>query len=94
MSNEATNSHAIDIKSIKSHESKSQDQPCDVSLIIEISPNGKYLVTYSEQDRTIVGWDIEYIKKGKKVIKEFADISHVCVSDEKILAYIYNYDIS
>jgi len=34
--------------------------------MIEISPNGKYLVTYSEDDETIVGWNVEY----DKIIKE------------------------
>ncbi len=38
--------------------------------MMEISPNGKYLVTYSEEDNTIVGWNVEDIKKGEGVIKD------------------------
>src|SRR3954452_17356344 len=30
---------------------------------LEISPNGKYLVTYSEDDRSIIGWDVKDIDK-------------------------------
>src|ERR1043166_3485563 len=30
---------------------------------LEVSPNGKYLVTYSESDRSIVGWDVKDIDK-------------------------------
>jgi hypothetical protein len=33
--------------------------------MIEISPNGKYLVTYSEEDRSIVGWNIEDVDEGQ-----------------------------
>src|SRR3954451_2642141 len=28
---------------------------------IEVSPNSKYLVTYSEEDHSIVGWEVESI---------------------------------
>ena len=62
---------------------------------IEISPNGKYLVAYSEKRGTIVGWNVEDIKEGKDIEQEgrkFEDkelnYDMMCVSDEKILAYI------
>src|SRR4051794_25366695 len=29
---------------------------------IEVSPNDKYLITYSEDDRSIVGWNVEPTK--------------------------------
>ncbi|CAG8466075.1 467_t:CDS:10 [Funneliformis caledonium] len=74
--------------------------------MMEISPNGKYLVTYSEVDKTIVVWNVENIKdiiegedlKGKHLINYYKhelvetsrSIFHICVSDEKILAYINN----
>ena len=39
------------------------DKPHNGSPItkMEISPNGKYLVTYSEKDYSIVGWNVENI---------------------------------
>ena len=45
--------------------------------MIEISPNGKYLVTYSEDDETIVGWNVEYdeiIKEEKDDPKKIKDL--------------------
>ena len=53
-----------------------QDKPHNGKPInmMEISPNGKYLVTYSESNRTIVGWNVEYDMKEKgddtKKVKE------------------------
>ena len=32
---------------------------------LEISMNGKYLVTYCEEDETIFGWNVEGIEEGK-----------------------------
>ncbi|CAG8498978.1 7075_t:CDS:2 [Funneliformis mosseae] len=45
----------INLEQIKS------DKPHEGSqiTIIEISPNANYIVTYSEKDKTIVGWNIE-----------------------------------
>ena len=66
---------------------------------IEISPNGKYLVTYSEADHSIVGWDISVtddtnirqleepyntVETGNKRVNQ------ICISDDRKLAYIYN----
>src|SRR5687767_13508831 len=70
---------------------------------LEISMNGKYLVTYSEEDEIIVGWNVEGIEEGKNesvqtleeciyepdnVVKLFGDIIHMRISDKKILTYI------
>ncbi len=67
--------------------------------MMEFSPNGKYLVTYSEEEKTIVGWNVEFIEEGDEPVKHDNlvkvesvgknGILHLCVSDEKILAYIY-----
>jgi len=69
--------------------------------MMEISPNGEYLVTYSEKDKTIVGWHVKNTAKGKKCeqdkhVKVEDKISHMCVSnksDETILAYIIDHRI-
>ena len=107
-------------------------------ISMEISLNGKYLVTYSEKDKKIVSWNVEDIedikegedtkegedeegkdtkeedtKEGKNAIeiedtkegKNATDekikeitikkrIFNICVSNEKILAYINKYEIS
>ncbi|GBB85295.1 hypothetical protein RclHR1_11860002 [Rhizophagus clarus] len=64
---------------------------------IEVSSNGKYLVTYCESDRSIIGWNVEDINEGKLesdiIIKInynlFEDnVKQICVSDDKKLAYI------
>jgi len=64
--------------------------------MMEILPKGKYLVTYSKENKTIIGLNIV---KGKlqpdsPIKAEVGDnekISHMCVSDQKELAYINNY---
>ncbi|PKK64414.1 hypothetical protein RhiirC2_716292 [Rhizophagus irregularis] len=61
---------------------------------IEISPNEKYLITYSEEDHSIVGWNVEDIDKFQlkldKTVKINEDeIRSLCVSDDKKLAYAY-----
>ncbi|PKY60008.1 hypothetical protein RhiirA4_483241, partial [Rhizophagus irregularis] len=60
---------------------------------IEISANEKYLITYSKEDRSIVGWNVEDIDKVQlkldKTVKINEDeIESLCVSDDKKLAYI------
>src|SRR5436190_23928574 len=63
---------------------------------IEVSPNGKYLVTHSEKDLSIVGWIVKD-KEGKLSpditvkIENHKFISQVCVSDDKKLVYIFHY---
>jgi hypothetical protein len=66
--------------------------------LIEILPN-KYLITYSEEGRTIVGWNGEDIDKVQlkfhQAVKTNEDnedkkyeIKSLCVSDDRKLAYI------
>ncbi|PKY21453.1 hypothetical protein RhiirB3_385676 [Rhizophagus irregularis] len=68
---------------------------------IEVSPNEKYLVTYSKEDRSIVGWNIDNKNEGQLKF-EFSvndvelDVNdrsqQLCISDDKKLAYIrYKY---
>ncbi len=62
--------------------------------MIEISPNGKYLVTYSEKDKTIVGWNVKNIEQVHTIKVDIGDkekIFHICISDKEELAYINNY---
>ncbi|PKY17651.1 hypothetical protein RhiirB3_468091 [Rhizophagus irregularis] len=57
---------------------------------IETSPNGKYLVTYSEDDHSIVGWDVDKNQfKLEFSIKISDQVGHIRISDDKRLAYIY-----
>ncbi|PKY43919.1 hypothetical protein RhiirA4_442840 [Rhizophagus irregularis] len=67
--------------------------------MIEISLNEKYLITYSEEDRSIVGWNVDKIQlKFHQTVKTNEDyknkkyeIKSLCVSDDKKLAYITIY---
>ncbi|PKC56564.1 hypothetical protein RhiirA1_473822 [Rhizophagus irregularis] len=61
---------------------------------IEISPNDKYLITYSEKDLSIVGWNVEDMDKFQlkfdqtvKIIENIDYITGLCVSDDKKVAY-------
>ncbi|PKC50366.1 hypothetical protein RhiirA1_486562, partial [Rhizophagus irregularis] len=68
-----------------------------------ISPNENYLITYSEEDRSIAGWNVEDMDKVQlkfhqtvrinedKEDDEFNsyEIKSLCVSDDKKLAYVY-----
>jgi hypothetical protein len=66
---------------------------------IKVSPNEKYLVTYSKEDRSIVGWSVEDLDKGQlklditvqpvKIDDEIEYIESLCVSNNKKLVYIY-----
>ncbi|PKK61831.1 hypothetical protein RhiirC2_815988 [Rhizophagus irregularis] len=69
---------------------------------IEISPNEKYLITYSKEDSSIVGWNVEDIDKVQlkfdQIVKFKVDnednkyeIKSLYVSDDKKLAYINGY---
>jgi hypothetical protein len=59
----------------------------------EVSPNGKYIVTYSEKDCSIVWWSINdvegrlepdfTVKIGNK------RVTQICISNDRKLAYIY-----
>jgi WD40 repeat protein len=39
---------------------------------LELSPNGRYLVTHSENDRSIVGWNVKDTDKGPKINDEIS----------------------
>ncbi|GBB97315.1 hypothetical protein RclHR1_29630001, partial [Rhizophagus clarus] len=64
---------------------------------IEVSPNEKYLVTYSRDDRSFVGWNIENKNNQPKPEPLNIDADNVgnnlnsqqiCISDDKKLGYI------
>jgi hypothetical protein len=61
---------------------------------IEVSPNEKYLVTYSRDDNSIVGWNVAYVDEGQLEHETFPHKiqdyiqRQICVSDDKKLAYI------
>ncbi|CAB4429415.1 unnamed protein product [Rhizophagus irregularis] len=60
--------------------------------IIEVSPNGEYLVAYNPEDHSIVGWNAKDIEEGQltksDVPVEVNDsIGQISVSDDKKLAY-------
>jgi WD40 repeat protein len=84
----------MDAISVKSYE-KIDDKPHNGKPItkIEISTNEKYLVTYSENDRSIVGWNVEDVDKDqpKSELKvNDVNVRQMCFSDDKKLAYINN----
>uniref|UniRef100_U9UU41 Uncharacterized protein n=1 Tax=Rhizophagus irregularis (strain DAOM 181602 / DAOM 197198 / MUCL 43194) TaxID=747089 RepID=U9UU41_RHIID len=64
--------------------------------LIEISPNEKFLITYSKEDESFVGWNVEDKDKVQlkfdqtvKINKDIRyEITNLCVSDDKKLAYI------
>ncbi|CAG8481951.1 5791_t:CDS:2 [Funneliformis mosseae] len=82
------------------------DKGSPVSMM-KFSPDGKYLVTYSEVDETFVCWNVGSIKdvleskciKASQSLKSCenelnSSIIHMCISNEMILAYIDDeYDI-
>src|SRR5687767_1899264 len=41
------------------------NRPHNTITKMEISPNGEYLVTYSEEDHSIVLWNVEDIETGR-----------------------------
>jgi hypothetical protein len=75
-----------DIKDIKVNDD-------DISITkVEISPNEKYLVTYSHFNNSFVGWNIKDISKDQleldNTIKINEQVKSFCVSDDKKLVYI------
>ncbi|CAB4431368.1 unnamed protein product [Rhizophagus irregularis] len=67
--------------------------------MIEISPNEKYIITYSKEDGSIVGWNVEDLDKVQLKFDQTVEINDdykcgiesLCVSDDKKFAYIYSY---
>src|SRR6266498_3594843 len=77
--------------------SENENKPLEKPQDIKMSPNGEYLVAYSEKSKKFFGWSVGDIKEGKVISidvtyeipeSEKVRIFHMCVSDEKILAYI------
>ncbi|UZO01442.1 uncharacterized protein OCT59_012541 [Rhizophagus irregularis] len=68
-------------------------------IMIEISPSENYLITYSKEDRSIIGWNVKNIDKVQLKFhqtvkideKDKCEIKSLCVSDDKKLAYIIRY---
>jgi WD40 repeat protein len=67
--------------------------------MIEVSPNGNYLVTYSPEDSSIIGWDVYCEDEGQPILKPkhrhiihyYYNVNmHISVSNTKKIAYIYN----
>lgn len=59
--------------------------------IMEVSPNGKYLVTYNPKKNLIACFNIEDNKEGllnpSKIITNIKCADQICVSNDKKLAY-------
>jgi|SRR6266498_61804 len=103
---ENDNKPSKDENNPQKNENKPPKKPQDIRKM-EISPNGKYLVAYSEKNQTFFGWCVEDQKDKDISVDDKYDtydkhepekdrIFHMYVSDEKILAYINNneYEIS
>jgi hypothetical protein len=64
--------------------------------MMRVSPNGKYLITYSKDDESIVGWNVANVVEGRlksdyiRTHKGYHEIEEICVSDDKKLAYIHD----
>lgn len=67
---------------------------------IEISPNGKYLITYNKKDSSIVGWNVDDVVEGQLKPENYRHFVHnycnvdIRVSNDKKLAYIFDNTIS
>ena|SRR5688500_1549571 len=67
--------------------------------MIEVSPNGKFLITYSKLDESFVGWNVVDIDKsqfepGEPHKSPYSGVPkgiQMCASDDKKLVYIYDY---
>jgi WD40 repeat protein len=57
---------------------------------LEVSPKGNYLVTYSKDNCSIVGWNVWNVEEAVK-LNEILELRQMCISDDKKLAYI-NYE--
>jgi WD40 repeat protein len=61
---------------------------------VEVSPNEKYLVTYSRKDFSVVCWDITegQLKPEFHIERAIVDVDvsnhQICVSDDKQIVYI------
>ncbi|GBC04660.1 hypothetical protein RclHR1_00580025 [Rhizophagus clarus] len=83
--------------SIKINNDDKIDNPHNGNLItiIQVSPNGSYVVTYSPEDHSVVGWnslddDEQKLKPDRSIKISDNNIQQICVSNNKELAYIYD----
>jgi WD40 repeat protein len=53
---------------------------------IELSPSGKYIVTYSQEDHSIFDWNVENVKEKSKFPQD--GVKCICVSDDKKLVCV------
>jgi WD40 repeat protein len=79
------------------HDGKTKSKPHNGKSITKmaVSPKGKYLVTYSKDDCSIVGWNINSIDEGQlrsigTVKTADKRVEQICVSDDKKLVYTYD----
>ncbi|RIA95733.1 hypothetical protein C1645_816322 [Glomus cerebriforme] len=85
-----------DTKEVIIHQTLHNGKPI---TMIEVSPNGTYFVTYSEEDKSFVCWNVGYMNDNQLVSEiHHHTIEHdlggyvvhkICVSDDKKLAYTY-----
>jgi WD40 repeat protein len=69
---------------------------------MEVSPEGNYLVTYSKDDLSFVGWNIEDLDEGQikldntilieRIRNDNINVDSLCVSDDKKLVCTYSYN--
>src|SRR4051794_34681487 len=85
---------SVVVDNIKPHNGKPHNgKPI---TMLEVSPNGKYLVTYSDDDHSIVEWNANITEEQLKPditvgIVENYKLNKICISDDKELACIYIY---
>ncbi|RIA90474.1 hypothetical protein C1645_154339 [Glomus cerebriforme] len=86
---------------VEKNNSEKNDKPHNGKPItmIELSPNETYLVTYSPENKSFIGWNVENVE-GEFQLKpddychiideyvEHRNVVNMCVSDDKKLAYI------
>ncbi|UZO02865.1 uncharacterized protein OCT59_021343 [Rhizophagus irregularis] len=88
---EIDNNNISSIKKIESDDNKSPHNGKPITKI-EISPNEEYLVTYSEDDHSIVVWNIKDKDPPKsELFVSDKSLSQIAISDDKKFAHI-NYD--
>ncbi|RIA82067.1 hypothetical protein C1645_835966 [Glomus cerebriforme] len=98
------NNIATDVEKNIATDIEKNDEPHNGKPItmIEISPKGTYLVTYSPEDYSIIGWNVTKVVDMDEfqlkpddychiITHEYKNMINMCVSDDKKLAYISDY---
>ncbi|RIA90480.1 hypothetical protein C1645_737829 [Glomus cerebriforme] len=93
---------ATDVKKNITTDTEKNDKPHNGKPItmIEVSPKGTYLVIYSQEDKSIIGWNVTNVENEFQlkpddychIIHEYYEnknMINMCVSNDKKLAYIY-----